>query len=265
MNKTEYSLAELTTAGRRLLQACDDTEVGNAYRAHRSFGKWVDDVADWLDRHFPDSGQSARWSALGMSALVSGRHYSSSHLSWGQFHSVVQERLSWLGNSKILNRQNQSLPPNSPKTNDIFVVHGHDNEMKQEVARTLEQFGLNPIILHERPNRGQTIIEKFERESNVGFAVILLSSDDFGYAHNKGDESGRNRARQNVVLELGYFVGKLGRARVCALKKGDIEVPSDFAGVVYTSCDNGAEWRLALGQELVVAGYEVDLNKLLAR
>ncbi|MCL4109610.1 UNVERIFIED_CONTAM: hypothetical protein GTU68_049203 [Idotea baltica] len=137
--------------------------------------------------------------------------------------------------------------------------------MKQTVARALSQLSLVPIVLHERPNCGQTIIEKFERESDVGFAVVLLSPDDCGYARSSGETSAKNRARQNVVLELGYFVGKLGRSKVCALRKGDTEVPSDFAGVVYTRFDDAGAWRFSLGQELNAAGYEIDLNKLMSK
>jgi predicted nucleotide-binding protein len=93
----------------------------------------------------------------------------------------------------------------------IFIVHGHDNEAKVEVARFLERVGFEAIILHEQANRGRTIIEKVEMHSDVGFAVVLLTPDDEG---GKRGNSTRPRARQNVVLELGYFIGRLGRDRV---------------------------------------------------
>ncbi len=155
-----------------------------------------------------------------------------------------------------------SEAPGVSKTN-VFVVHGHDDEAKQHVARVLSQFGLTPIILHERPNLGQTLIEKFEKEADVGFAVVLLTPDDFGYAKSDGISAAKLRARQNVILELGYFVGRLGRNRVFALKRSDVEVPSDFAGVVYTSYDPEGAWRITLAQELKAAGFQVDLNKLI--
>ena len=109
----------------------------------------------------------------------------------------------------------------------IFVVHGHDGEAKQEVARFIEKAELSPIILHEQASGGSTVIEKLEKHSNVEFAVVLLTPDDEG--RSQGGEM-KPRARQNVIGELFYFLGKLGRDRVCALKKGELEFPSDIAG-----------------------------------
>lgn len=143
---------------------------------------------------------------------------------------------------------------------DIFIVHGHDDAAKHEVARFIDKLGLQPIILHEQADRGRTIIEKFEaHSSDVGFAVVLLTPDDVGYP--KGDPSkAKSRARQNVVLELGFFLGTLGRARVCALRKGDIEIPNDYEGVLYKLMDDGGGWKLALAKEIKEAGIEVDMN-----
>ena len=153
--------------------------------------------------------------------------------------------------------------PTVPKSNRVFVVHGHDNEMKQAVARTVEKLGLEAVILHEKPNRGQTIIEKIERFSDAGFAVVLLSPDDTGYANAEGSESARPRARQNVILELGYFAGKLGRENVVALHRGGIELPSDYDGVLYTTYDgDSGTWRGELVAELRDSGYEVSADDL---
>lgn len=101
--------------------------------------------------------------------------------------------------------------PTGPRSNRVFIVHGHDNEMKQAVARTVERLGLEAVILHEKTKRGRTIIEQIERYSDVGFAVVLLSPDDTGYLNSAGPDAARPRARQNVILELGYFAGKLAR------------------------------------------------------
>lgn len=143
----------------------------------------------------------------------------------------------------------------------VFIVHGHDKEAKEAVARVLQTLELEPIILHEQPNMGRTIIEKFEAEGDVGFAVVLLTPDDLG--KSKDDAQLCLRARQNVILELGYFVGKLGRANVCALVRGKPELPSDFAGVVYEPFDDQGKWKLVLGRELHAAGYRFDTAKLL--
>jgi predicted nucleotide-binding protein len=145
--------------------------------------------------------------------------------------------------------------------NDIFIVHGHNNEVKINVARTLEKLGLNPIILHEQANAGKTIIEKFEEHSNVGFAIILLTDDDLGKA--KKDENLNHRARQNVILEMGYFIGKLGRDRVCPLYTNGVELPSDLYGLLYTEIDSAENWKIKIAKELKAAGYEIDVNKII--
>lgn len=147
--------------------------------------------------------------------------------------------------------------------NKVFIVHGHDNLAKTEVARVIEKLGLEAIILHEQANEGKTIIEKFERDaSRVKFAVIIFTPDDIGYPKNKPNEQ-KPRARQNVILELGYFSGVLGRSNVCVLYKEEIEIPSDYLGVVYESMDDNGSWKFKLAKEFKQAGLNVDLNKLI--
>ena len=146
-------------------------------------------------------------------------------------------------------------------TNEVFVIHGRDNEAKETVARFLTRLALTPVILHEQPNQGRTIIEKFERNAQVGFAVALLTPDDVGALKNE-EKKLKPRARQNVVFELGYFLGRLGRERVCALTKGNVELPSDYDGVAYISLDDGG-WKMDLIRELKNVGFNVDANKAL--
>jgi len=144
----------------------------------------------------------------------------------------------------------------------IFVVHGHDEGAREAIARFLERIGFEPIILHEQANQGRTIIEKVEVHGDVGFAIVLFTPDDEGA---KKGEPPKPRARQNVVLELGYFIGRLGRERVCALKRGDVEIPSDFGGVVYASFDEGGGWRQTLANELQAAGFKIDWNQVMGQ
>ncbi len=158
----------------------------------------------------------------------------------------------------------ESLALTGNLSNKVFVVHGHDEEMKQHVARTLSTLGLDPIILHEQPSGGRSVIEKFESNTDVAFAVVLLSPDDMAFSARERRSTAKPRARQNVVLELGYFVGKLGRNKVLALRRGDTEIPSDFAGVVYTPFDAAGHWRLEMVKELQAAGFDVDANRLIA-
>jgi Predicted nucleotide-binding protein containing TIR-like domain len=141
----------------------------------------------------------------------------------------------------------------------VFIVHGHDIAVRESVARFLERLGLEVVILHEQAGRGRTIIEKLEGHSDVEFAVILLTPDDVGAA--KADAMNlKPRARQNVILELGYFVGKLGRERVCALHSEGVDLPSDFLGVQYVSLKPG--WEMELGRELS-AVFNIDMNRVL--
>ena len=131
------------------------------------------------------------------------------------------------------------------------------------LARFLEKIGFDPIILHEQANQGRTIIEKVEAHGDVGFAVVLLTGDDEGRL--RGTTELHPRARQNVLLELGYFIGRLGWDRVCALKRGDVELPGDFAGVVWETMDTGSGWKQALARELEAAGNFIDWNKVMGR
>lgn len=146
----------------------------------------------------------------------------------------------------------------SNNNNRVFVVHGHDGELRQSIARTLERQGIEPIILAEQANLGATIIEKFEKYSDVSAAICLFTDDDLGKANN--EDNLKPRARQNVVFEAGYFIGKLGRENVVLLANSNIEMPSDLSGVVYT---NNSMWEMQVLKELKEMGFIVDLNKVL--
>jgi predicted nucleotide-binding protein len=149
----------------------------------------------------------------------------------------------------------------APASNKVFIVHGHDDAALHSLARFLEKLGLEALILRELPNQGRTIIEKFEHSAKeVGFAVILLTPDDLGGVANKSERS--SRARQNVIFELGYFAGALGRGRVCLLRKGEVEIPSDLFGVVYTEMDSAEGWKSRLAKELKAAKIDFDANRV---
>jgi predicted nucleotide-binding protein len=140
----------------------------------------------------------------------------------------------------------------------VFIVHGRDNETKQEVARFIEKVGLQSIILHEQASAGMTIIEKIERYSNeADFALVLYTPCDHGRGAHETKIAPKNRARQNVVFEHGYLMAKLGRENVCALVKGEIETPNDISGVVYVSFDAQGAWKSDVSKELTACGYVV--------
>ncbi|TMQ58834.1 MAG: hypothetical protein E6K76_06840 [Candidatus Eisenbacteria bacterium] len=144
---------------------------------------------------------------------------------------------------------------------EVFVVHGHDGQALAEVARVIQQIGLEPLIIHERVNLGRTLVEKVETNApRSGFAVVIMSEDDEGRARGDGDV--QLRARQNVLVELGFFYGFLGRSRVLVLRKGNPEMPSDIFGVVYEPIDPAGAWKFKMVQELQAAGFNVSADSL---
>lgn len=145
-----------------------------------------------------------------------------------------------------------------PISGKIFIIHGHDGELKEATARLLEKQGIEPIILNEQVNQGQTIIEKFEKNADAGAAIALFTNDDLGRSIMA--ETEQPRARQNVVFEAGYFMGKLGRNRVVVIAEKGIEIPSDLQGIVYTDRSN---WQFEVCKELIAMGYSIDMNKLI--
>lgn len=153
-----------------------------------------------------------------------------------------------------------SLVPSAVSTgqevsrDSLFIVHGHDTPMLHEIEAFVRRIGLQPVILMEEPSQGRTVIEKIEHYGNVPFAIVLLSPDDIGRAFADPPENEKRRARQNAILELGYFMGKLDRENVCVIVDGELasqtEYPSDMAGVVTIPYRPGGDWKTRLTREL---------------
>jgi predicted nucleotide-binding protein len=153
----------------------------------------------------------------------------------------------------------------SPETTTrVFIVHGHDNARKFELASWLQNItGEQPVILHQQPNGGQVLIEKLEEHGGgAGFAVVLLTGDDVGRAKDFDPSDDQARARQNVVFEMGFFFGLIGRSRVAVLYEPEVELPGDINGLVYTELDAAGGWKPKLASELDRAGIRVDWAKL---
>lgn len=150
-------------------------------------------------------------------------------------------------------------------SNKVFIVHGHDQGLKTDVERFLHEIGLVPVVLHRDADEGATIIEKFEKHSDVGYAFILLSPDEISYTVDQigkpeDEKTIEYRARPNVIFEFGYFVGKLGRNRVCCLHKGNVKVPSDLDGLIYKKIDSSIDDQAySIIKELKVAGYKISI------
>jgi predicted nucleotide-binding protein len=136
--------------------------------------------------------------------------------------------------------------------NRVFVVHGQNHSARSAIVSFLSSVGLDGIVLHDQPNMGRHLLTKFIEEAElVTFAIVLMTDDDVGAL--KGAELAP-RARQNVILELGYFLSHLGQQRVCALITPGLETPSDFDGIVYIRMDKGGQWKAELKRELRAAG-----------
>lgn len=146
------------------------------------------------------------------------------------------------------------------KPRKIFIIHGHNETLKLTIARLLSKLDLDPIILSEQADNGNTLLEKLEQNSDVGFAIALYTPCDEG--RKKDTEILHDRARQNVVFEHGMLIGKLGRKNVCALVESEIELPSDLGGQVYINCSD-PDWKIKLARNIKGSGINVDVNKLL--
>jgi predicted nucleotide-binding protein len=246
-------------------------KVGEIRRSGPEFSAWKADVLIALSRFYGrDSEEYSRFDGIQFSLYFFSSATPDSDFEEAFQDGLAQARLFLESRKKDWEGQISPSRPargklmGNPK--DVFVVHGHDHGMKETVARFLSKAGLNPIILHEQPDEGRTIIEKFEKHADVSFAVAIFSKDDLGVATSALSTSTpiesllRPRARQNVVLELGYFMGALGRKNVRAIVEAGVETPSDYSGVLYIPFDAADGWRIKLVKELKAAGLDVDAN-----
>jgi predicted nucleotide-binding protein len=260
-------LTEQIQKGQILLQIkiTSEQQLGLA-RAERD--KWSDFTEELLARMFTNRSLASDFRSAGFGAVYMRPPFG---VLVDQFYRDVKNQLTRLESvvgrlelipelptvSAPVNAAKQSSPRHS---RDIFIVHGHDSATRETVCRFLEKLDLRPIVLHEQASRGMTVIEKIEAHSDVEFAVVIMTGDDVGAANIALNEQVKPRARQNVVLELGYFLAKVGRNKVCALYEDGVELPSDFAGVVYVSLSG--KWQFELAKEIRAAGIDVDLNRL---
>jgi predicted nucleotide-binding protein len=238
----------------------DETEKNNFFSEYK---KWNKFNIELLERLFdiPDNKYKKEYENA-VSSLFMGTDIVKEQKEDIQRQITVLEsfieRLSLIPTTIEIKNENKI---EQKPTNKIFIVHGHDELIKQTVARTLSQLKLDPIILHEQPEEGKIIIEKFEKNSsNVNFAIILLTADDEGKSQKEIDY--KSRARQNVVFEMGYFIGKLGREKVFLLLEDGVDKPGDLDGIVYVPIDTANGWKLKLVRELKVAGYNVSADDL---
>jgi hypothetical protein len=249
----------------------DESSLRAAKTAHE---KWSDYAREYLLAAFsaPVIADEVMPESSGGAIFVGGADEIEFETRLGWFEDDVDRDIqrieSLLGKLELFRRRGGS-PPAAPigselsrSSRRVFVVHGHDDAAKHAVARFLQKLSLEPVVLAEQASQGRTIIEKFEAHaSEAAFAIVLLTPDDVG-APAATPTSLHPRARQNVVFELGYFASALGRSRVCALRKGSVELPSDYSGVVWVEMDEHSGWELRVAKEMKGAGLSVDLNSL---
>lgn len=238
-------------------QPADSTEYEALRRDLLTNQRLADEIPSWVRTH-RDLGSFWGFIQPKFSKYAERRTYLSE-----QFTPLLDalEFDDGASNQKLLGKP--KLANKTPVTRNkrkVFIVHGHDNEVKQEVARFLEHLDVKPIILHEQASAGMTIIEKIEHYSNdADFALVIYTPCDRGRGALETKVAARNRARQNVVFEHGYLMAKFGRENVCALVKGDIEIPNDTSGVVYVDLDAGGAWQIEVTKELKAAGYAISV------
>lgn len=168
------------------------------------------------------------------------------------FEDVLDDILN--ANPEIETRQNIKT-----KGDLVFIIHGHDNELKSEIQLLMQNAGINNIVLHEQADKGRTIIDKLiDETNNSGYAIAILTPDDL-------TNDGSKRARQNVILEIGYFIGKIGKERIRFIVKGDIEIPSDLQGILYEKFDRNGAWKIKLLKEIQAVGIYVDIQNAISK
>jgi predicted nucleotide-binding protein len=271
MNKQEV-IEGLNSFRERLLgEVVSAYEQRGAAFGNDRFSTWRRKFTQFLNEHLPGevSTLNSRLSHFGVVVL---RGETDVRRFWREDGETM---LSYI-DSLILDVENDEydFPESESDTEDseeienaekdlssVFIVHGHDGEAKERTARFIEKLGLKAIILHEQASRGRTIIEKIEKYSNVGFGIVLYTPDDLGNVQQEAEDGQlKPRARQNVVLEHGFLMGKIGRENVVPLVVGDVELPNDISGMVYIS---DKDWQVHIAKEMKDAGYEIDFNKLL--
>lgn len=261
--KVAGELKSQISKGRRLARRSLRTQA-EIIQGAKDFDKWAHYTIEMLVRFFNKESVAKKfqsqcyqhidpdmhWRQLGPCLLAGAE-------AGGFYLETLKDSLHLY---EVLSSNNDQTGSDSLKSRpEVFVVHGHDHATKEMVARYLEtKLGLKVIILHEQANLNRTIIEKLEKHSEVQFAVVILTPDDMGCPKDKA-QLVRPRARQNVIFELGFFIGRLGREKVCALYTGDVELPSDYQGILYISLDHN-EWRTDLAKEIKAAGVSLDLS-----
>jgi predicted nucleotide-binding protein len=237
------------------------------------FKAWKDDVVRFLKKMYGlDSHEATAFDQIEYYNFYltvdvdNGRWHGNKSKEKDVFQKGLKTAILYLKNYEsdkgIDNEERIQKNTNETVNNEhIFIVHGRNDGVKAQVANFLLKLGIKPIILHEQMNKGKTIIEKFEKHSDVKASIILFTSDDVGKF--KDDSEFEKRARQNVIFEAGYFIGKLGREFTIILLEHGLKMPSDLAGYIYFEIDQNERWQLDIAKELKGMKFDIDMNDLI--
>jgi len=263
--EARVKFAELISRGKELLARPiqNQQQLGEVWRDYYA---WDDYNAEYLKRNFTTDELQQEYDESVGGSVPMNPSFEEQVDSRRQGISLRVTRLqSIIGRLELIPEENGCAPVANQTlssrvvSESVFLVHGHDTGALGTVEAFLRRLGLAVTILKDEPNKGQTIIEKVESNADVGFAVVLLTGDDEGHQQQMQDAL-LPRARQNVIFELGYFIGRLGRSRVCALYEDGVELPSDYSGVTFIPWSEDERWKLLLLRELKAAGLPVNAN-----
>ena len=223
---------------------------------------WRSSCVRWLRIHLPDSGLPEEMLTVPPPKDEGYYHPTLDNADVRNVQKALKVLLRARQLLPFLQERAAGIVPMPDNSSKVFIVHGHNDALKLSAARLIDKLGLESVILHEMPNKGRTIIEKFVNYADVAFAIVLLTGDDKGGSTNTPIRSYHLRARQNVILELGYFLGRLGRDRVVAIYDQDVEIPSDYSGVLFIPHDENGAWQMLLAKEMKAVGLKIDMNNI---
>ena len=270
MNSNIDLFNQLITEGKAFTEStyCYPNSSGNHFGGDDTpeWTTWKTRVRNLVRRTVSDDSPAIRLSVEAARFSTSGNYHTEFQKARTTFLKALELALAAATADSFGELRTATSTSKSPQlSNKVFIVHGHDSGLKTDVEQFIHQIGLEPVVLHRQIDQGKTLIEKFEQHSDVGYAIILLTPDEIAYSTdqsslNENDRITERRARPNVIFEFGYFVGKLGRSRVCCIHKEDVVVPSDLNGLIYKRVQDSVESQaFSIIRELQAAGYTIKL------
>jgi predicted nucleotide-binding protein len=255
-------LEQRLRAGRELLERSSSSAVEDDLQQMRAqFTVWHNSTMRWLGQNLP-SGVSDEFAEPVGAVIENGDPATITLLSVvlpleiSALESILDRLALWIDEPEV--KSSEDLSTRAAPGASIFIVHGSDTLRAESVAHTVTRAtGRKTVILREQPNFGRTLIEKFEQHAaEISYAIIILTPDDKGCRAAETDT--RPRGRQNVIFEMGYFYGLIGRANVSVLLSPGVEEPSDTDGIGYINFDDTGAWKAELFRELRNVGFEIN-------